>query len=103
MSLCNTCHYAPWDSRNPISEQGFLERLDSAEIAPTDKGPEKICLGSPFRTPLPLMIEMCCIDRQICQKNSIDFLTLQNKDEAEVAINGARVALYREVGLPSIG
>lgn len=103
MPLCNDCYYEPWDSRSPVSEHEYLERLESIGVSPTGEGLESVCIGSPFRVPLPHMIKLCCLESQMCENQGVKFQSLHDKSEAEVAINGARAAVYREAGLPSIG
>ncbi len=103
MPLCDNCHYGPWKSGNPVTEEQYLERLKSVGAIPSGEGVKRVCVGSPFRVPLPLMIELCCMDVQICAIKGVELSELRTQDEANVAINGARVAIYQEAGLPAIG
>jgi len=102
MPLCKTCEYGHWDTSNPVTEEAFIEALGSVGVAPTDEGPERTAVGSPFKTPLPDVIKLCCLDGQICNRQGVPFSSLSNLNEANVVINNARSDVYREAGLPSI-
>lgn len=103
MSLCETCHYSPWERSNPITEDEFLGKLEGVGVIPNNEGPEKVCIGSPFRVPLPLFIDLCCLDKQISDKQDIEVTKLNSVNDANVKINAARVSVYKEAGLPAIG
>ena len=102
MSLCKNCCYNPWEARNPVSEQEFLERLGDKGVAPTSEGLAQACVGSPFRSPRPEIIRLCCLDKQMCDQQRVNFSAMNSKRECEQAINTARKIVYQEVGLPTI-
>jgi hypothetical protein len=103
MPLCKTCDYVPWDTSNPVTEEAFIEALGTVGVSPLGKGPERVAVGSPFKAPLPDVIRLCCLDKQMCEKQGVPFSGLDKLDEVNVEINKARSAIYKEAGLPAIG
>ena len=102
MPLCESCHYAPWESSNPVTEQDFLEGLEGIGISPTGDGIREVCVGSPFRVPLPFIVKLCCLDKQICDRQEIKLSSMNSTKESDQAINKARRVAYQEAGLPAI-
>lgn len=96
------CVYEGWQGDQHASTDEFLAKLRDIGIVPTGEGPERQCVGSPYRTPLPKVVRLCCLDSQICKKSDVKFGGLNTNDEVNEAVNRARDEQYQAAGLPSV-
>lgn len=102
MPLCEDCFYGKWDTNSPLTEEEFLQRLSTVGIVPSGEGVVRVAIGSPFRVPMPLVADLCCLDSKICDRQVVSLHATKTGDEADVIINLARSAVYQEVGLPAL-
>ena len=100
MKLCETCMYNPWDPNAPVTEDQYTEMLGQVGISPTGEGMTETVVGSPFRYPKMLIVRLCCLDKQMCDKKEVDFVALNNQTDSDATINDVREAVLREAGLP---